>query len=108
MNTTKPIKIGRHDPDGARAQHALTEGFFAVAARQKRRPQTVAIVAADADFSRNPIAGARSNADKHGLRIISETRYPLATKDFAPLLREAIKDVEGVVFELVEPRRMPW
>jgi branched-chain amino acid transport system substrate-binding protein len=74
-------------PTGPDPNSALTAGFFEVAARQKPKPQTVAIVAADADFSRNPIAGAHVNTEKNGLRIISETKYPLSTKDFAPLLR---------------------
>jgi len=85
-------------PTGPEPNTALTEGFFAVAARQKPRPQTVAIVAADADFSRSPILGARANADKHGLRIISETKYPVATKDFAPLLREAGSTNPDILF----------
>jgi branched-chain amino acid transport system substrate-binding protein len=74
-------------PTGPDPSSALTEGFFDVAARQSPKPQTVAIVAADADFSRNPILGARANAGKHGFQIISEDKYSLSTKDFAPLLR---------------------
>jgi branched-chain amino acid transport system substrate-binding protein len=74
-------------PTGPEPSSALTEGFFDVAARQAPRPETVAIVAADADFSRNPILGARANAEKHNFRVISENKYPLSTKDFAPLLR---------------------
>ena len=74
-------------PTGPDPSSALTEGFFDVAAKQEPKPETVAIVAADADFSRNPILGAHANVAKHGLRVISESKYPLATKDFAPLLR---------------------
>ena len=75
-------------PTGPRPSAALTEGLFEVAARQTPKPATVAIVAADADFSKNPILGARANADRFGLRIVSERKYPLATKDFAPLIAE--------------------
>jgi len=74
-------------PTGPDPSAALTEGFFDVAAKESARPETVAIVAADADFTRNTIHGATVNAAKHGFRIISETKYPLSTKDFAPLLR---------------------
>jgi branched-chain amino acid transport system substrate-binding protein len=74
-------------PTGPQPSSALTEGFFDVAARQTPRPETIAIVAADADFSRNPILGAHMNAAKHGFRIISENKYPLSTNNFAPLLR---------------------
>jgi len=85
-------------PTGPEPSTALTAGFFEVAARQKPRPETVAIVAADAPFSRNPIMGARANADKHGLRIISETKYPLTTKDFVPLLREVGSTNPDILF----------
>jgi branched-chain amino acid transport system substrate-binding protein len=74
-------------PTGPDPNTALTAGFFEVAARQKPKPQTVAILAADADFSRNPIAGARANAE-----------YPLSTKDFAPLLREVGKTSPDILF----------
>jgi len=74
-------------PTGPDSSAALTEGFFDVAAKQSPRPETVAIVAADADFTRNTIHGATVNAARNGFRIISENKYPLSTKDFAPLLR---------------------
>jgi branched-chain amino acid transport system substrate-binding protein len=85
-------------PTGPDPNTALTAGFFEVAARQKPKPQTVAILAADADFTRNPIAGAHTNAENNGLRIISETKYPLSTKDFAPLLREVGKTSPDILF----------
>jgi branched-chain amino acid transport system substrate-binding protein len=85
-------------PTGPDPNTALTAGFFEVAGRQKPKPQTVAILAADADFSRNPITGAHANAEKNGLRIISETKYPLTTKDFAPLLREVGKASPDILF----------
>jgi branched-chain amino acid transport system substrate-binding protein len=85
-------------PTGPDPSTALTEGFFDVAAQQKPRPQTVAIVAADADFSRNPILGARANAPKHGLRVISESKYPLSTKDFAPILRDLRSTSPDILF----------
>jgi branched-chain amino acid transport system substrate-binding protein len=85
-------------PTGPDPNAALTAGFFDVAARQKPKPQTVAIVAADADFSRNPIAGARVHAERNGLRIVSETKYPLVTKDFAPLLRDVGKASPDILF----------
>jgi branched-chain amino acid transport system substrate-binding protein len=76
-------------PTGTDPNSALTEGFFATAAQQIPRPKTVAIVAADAPFSKNPIPGARANAAKNGLEVVSETKYPLTTTDFAPFLEEA-------------------
>jgi branched-chain amino acid transport system substrate-binding protein len=73
-------------PTGPDPNAALTEGFFALAAEQKPRPATVALVSADAEFSRNPILGAKANAEKYGFRIVHEATYPLTTEDFAPVI----------------------
>jgi branched-chain amino acid transport system substrate-binding protein len=73
-------------PTGPDPNAALTEGFFALAVEQRRRPATVALVSADAEFSRNPILGAKANSVKCGFRIVHEATYPLTTKDFAPVI----------------------
>ncbi|MBR1223166.1 amino acid ABC transporter substrate-binding protein [Bradyrhizobium sp. U87765 SZCCT0131] len=73
-------------PTGPDPNAALTEGFFALAAGQTPRPTTVALLSADAEFSRNPIAGAKANAAKHRFTIVHEATYPLTTKDFAPVV----------------------
>ncbi|KWT72978.1 Branched-chain amino acid ABC transporter, amino acid-binding protein [Hyphomicrobium sulfonivorans] len=78
-------------PTGPDPNSALTEGFFELAAAQTPRPSTVALVAADAEFSRNPILGAKANAAKHGFHIVHESRYPLATTTFAPVI-DAVAD----------------
>ena len=73
-------------PTGPDPNAALTEGFFALAAKQNPRPATVALVSADAEFSRNPILGAKTNANKYGFEIVHEATYPLTTKDFTPII----------------------
>src|ERR1700674_5682350 len=73
-------------PTGPDPNAALTEGFFALAAQQQPRPATVALVSADAEFSRNPILGAKANAKKYGFKIIHEATYPLTTKDFTAVI----------------------
>lgn len=73
-------------PTGPDPNTALTEGFFDVAALQKPRPKTVGLISADATFSRNPISGAKANAEKYGFRIVHEAEYPLSTTDFNPIL----------------------
>jgi branched-chain amino acid transport system substrate-binding protein len=75
-------------PTGTNPNTALTEGFFSLAAKQNPKPITVAILVADAPFSRNPVLGAKENADKNGFRIIYESKYPLSIKDFTPFMRE--------------------
>ena len=76
-------------PTGPDPNAALTEGFFALATEQRPRPATVALVSADAEFSRNPILGAKANAEKHGFQIVHEATYPLTTEDFAPVIDAA-------------------
>lgn len=74
-------------PSGEDAKPSFTKGFFDVAAQQNPKPQSVAIVAADAEFSRNAADGARENAKKAGLKIVYDRTYPPATTDFGPIIR---------------------
>lgn len=73
-------------PTGPNPNAALTEGFFELAAAQEPKPLTVALLTADAEFSRNPVLGARENAAKYGLEIIHEQTYSLSTTDFRPII----------------------
>jgi branched-chain amino acid transport system substrate-binding protein len=73
-------------PTGPDPNAALTEGFFALAAEQSPRPATVALASADAEFSRNPILGAKANSEKYGFRIVHEATYPLTTENFKPVI----------------------
>ncbi|UCI05136.1 amino acid ABC transporter substrate-binding protein [Mesorhizobium sp. B1-1-8] len=73
-------------PLGPDSNGALTDGFFALAARQSAKPATVALLSADAQFALNPILGARSNAAKYGLHVIDERTYALGTEDFGPII----------------------
>jgi branched-chain amino acid transport system substrate-binding protein len=76
--------MGPYGPD---AKPAFTRGFFDVALVQNPKPQTVAIVAADQEFSRNAADGARENMKQSGLRFVYDRAYPPATVDFAPIVR---------------------
>ena len=76
--------MGPYGPD---AKPAFTRGFFDVALRQNPKPQTVAIVAADQEFSRNAADGARENMKQSGLKFVYDRTYPPATVDFAPIVR---------------------
>jgi branched-chain amino acid transport system substrate-binding protein len=74
-------------PTGPDTKPSFTEGFFEVAAQQKPKPQTAALVAADAEFSRNACDGARVNAKKYGFKLVYDKTYPPATTDFTPIVR---------------------
>lgn len=68
----------------------FSRGFFEVAMAQNPKPQTVAIVGADAEFGKNSTDGARINAKAAGLKIVYDQRYPPTTADLTPVVR-AIK-----------------
>src|SRR6195256_402169 len=74
-------------PSGPDAKPAFTKGFFDIAMAQGAKPQTVAIVAADQEFSRNAADGARENAKAANLRVVYDRTYPPSTADFAPIVR---------------------
>jgi branched-chain amino acid transport system substrate-binding protein len=75
-------------PTGPHPSEALTEGFFGIAAKQTPKPRTMAILAADAPFSKSPIQGAKLHAQKHGFQVVSEALYPLSSSDLTPFLRD--------------------
>jgi branched-chain amino acid transport system substrate-binding protein len=85
-------------PTGPDPNAALTEGFFALAAEQRPRPATVALLSADAEFSRNPVLGAKANSEKHGFRIAHEAIYPLTTENFEPFIDAVAKSGCDLLF----------
>jgi branched-chain amino acid transport system substrate-binding protein len=74
-------------PSGPTPKQAFTEGFFQVAAAQNPKPQTVALAAEDAEFSRNAAEGARDNIKKYGFKTVYDKTYPPNTTDFSPIIR---------------------
>ena len=74
-------------PMGPDPKPAFTEGFFEAAMAQNPKPQTVAIVAADQEFSRNSSDAARENAKAARLKIVYDRTYPPSTTDFSPIVR---------------------
>jgi branched-chain amino acid transport system substrate-binding protein len=85
-------------PTGPHPPAALTEGFFELAARQVPKPQTLAILAADAPFSKAPIQGAKGHAEKHGFRVVSEELYSLSTTDFSTHIDDVASKNPDIVF----------
>ena len=77
-------------PNGPQAKYELSKGFFDIAATLNPKPQTVAMVGADAEYSILALQGARENAQKDGIKIIYDRTYPPSQVDFAPIVR-AIK-----------------
>jgi branched-chain amino acid transport system substrate-binding protein len=71
-------------PDGV---DAFSKGFFEMAAQQTPKPQTVAILGADAEFAQSAAQGARRELKKHGFKLVYDKSYPPATTDFTPVVR---------------------
>jgi branched-chain amino acid transport system substrate-binding protein len=76
-----------YGPDG---KSAISAGYFAAAMTISPKPKTIAMTGADAEFSKNAIAGARRHAKEDGLKIVYDRVYPPNTIDFTPIVR-AIK-----------------
>ena len=74
-------------PTGQDSRRALSQGFFEIAKSAQPKPETVAIVAADAEFSQSAADGARANARAAGLKIVYDKTYPPSTVDFTTILR---------------------
>jgi len=85
-------------PTGPDPNAALTEGFFEIAAEQTPKPATVALLSADAEFSKNPILGAKANSEKYGFRVVHEATYPLTTEDFTPIIDAVAKSNCDLLF----------
>jgi branched-chain amino acid transport system substrate-binding protein len=90
-------------PVGPEGTKAFSRGFFQLAAAQKPKPQTVAIVAADAEFSKTSADGARENAKADGFNIIYDQSYPPSTTDFAPVMRAVQAANPDIVFVAAYP-----
>jgi branched-chain amino acid transport system substrate-binding protein len=74
-------------PNGPSPKTSFTHGFFKLAEAQNPKPQTIALVYADAEFGQNVCEGARANAKTSGLQIVYDKNYPPATVDFTPVVR---------------------
>ena len=85
-------------PTGPHPNAALTEGFFDLAASQTPKPRSMAILAADAPFAKNPVAGAKVHAEKHGFQIVVDRKYPLTTTEFAPLIQDLLAIDSDILF----------
>jgi branched-chain amino acid transport system substrate-binding protein len=92
------VPTGGPDPAGS-----FSQGFFAIAEAQNPKPKTIAIVAADAEFSRNAADGARAQAKKAGIEILYDKTYPPNTTDYTPIVRSIDATNPDLVFSASYP-----
>jgi branched-chain amino acid transport system substrate-binding protein len=72
---------------GPEPTKSFSQAYFDMVMAQTPKPKTLAIVAADAEFSRNASDGARVNAKAAGLDIVYDKTYPPTTVDYTPIVR---------------------
>jgi len=85
-------------PAGPEPKTDWSKGFFQLALEQNPKPQTVAIVAADSEFTLNAAAGARKNAQAAGFKIVYDKTYPMSTTDYTPIVRAIEAEKPDLVF----------
>jgi branched-chain amino acid transport system substrate-binding protein len=90
-------------PVGPKGAGAFSDGFFELAAAQSPKPQTVAIVSADAEFAKTAADAARDNAKAGGFTIVYERSYPPPTTDFLPVMRAVQAANPDVVYVAAYP-----
>src|SRR3954471_7673966 len=83
---------------GPEGVNAFSIGFFDLAATQNPKPQTVAILAADAEFAQSAAQGARDQIKKHGFKLVYDQSYPPSTTDFSPVMRAVQAAQADIVF----------
>jgi branched-chain amino acid transport system substrate-binding protein len=74
-------------PNGPDGKRAPTLGFLEVAAGMNPKPQTIALIAADAEYAQTVIAGARETVARLGFRTVYDRSYPPNTVDYTPIVR---------------------
>ena len=90
-------------PVGPKGAGAFSDGFFELAGAQSPKPQTVAIVSADAEFAKTAADAARDNAKAAGFTIVYERSYPPPTTDFLPVMRAVQAANPDVVYVAAYP-----
>jgi branched-chain amino acid transport system substrate-binding protein len=85
-------------PNGVDTKRGPSRGFLEVAMTMNPKPQTIALVAADAEYAQNVILGARENLSKLGVKVVYDRSYPPTTTDFTPIVRAIQATNPDVVF----------
>ena len=83
---------------GPEPTKSFSQGYFDLVMAQNPKPKTIAIVAADAEFSRNASDGARDNAKALGLDIVYDKTYPPTTVDYTPIVRAVQATTPDIVY----------
>lgn len=89
------FQIMPYGPDG---KDSISRGYFAAAMTMTPKPRTIALIGADAEFSKAALDGARAHAKRLGLRIAYDRTYPPTTVDYGPIVRSVQATDADLVF----------
>ena len=70
---------------------------------QNPKPQTLAVIGADAEFPRNAMEGVRNIAKKYNLKIVYDKNYPPTTADYTPVVRAVAATNPDIFFAASYP-----
>ena len=85
-------------PNGKETRLAPSLGFLETAMTMEPKPQTIALVAADAEYAQTVIAGARESVKRLGLKVVYDRSYPPTSVDYTPIVRAIQATNPDVVF----------
>jgi branched-chain amino acid transport system substrate-binding protein len=85
-------------PNGPDAKHEFFKGFMTVALAQNPKPQTIALVGADAEYPQTALSGARDVLKGQPLKVVYDRTYPPNTVDYTPIVRAIGATNPDVVF----------
>ena len=74
-------------PAGPEPAIGWSQGYFDTAMTLNPKPQTVALVGADAEYPAMALEGARAHAKRLGLKVVYDKTYPPNSVDFSPIVR---------------------
>jgi branched-chain amino acid transport system substrate-binding protein len=85
-------------PYGPNGKEEISRGFFEAAMTMNPKPQTVALVGADAEFALKALEGARAHAERLGLKIVYDRTYPPGMVEFSSVIRAIAATSPDMVF----------
>src|SRR6266581_556068 len=85
-------------PNGRETRLAPSLGFLETAMTMEPKPQTIALVGADAEYAQTVLAGARETVQRLGLKVVYDRSYPPNTVDYTPIVRAIQATNPDVVF----------
>jgi branched-chain amino acid transport system substrate-binding protein len=85
-------------PNGQDTRLGPSLGFLETAMTMNPKPQTIALVGADAEYAQTVIAGARETVAKLGLKVVYDRSYPPTSTDYTPIVRAIQAANPDIVF----------